>query len=221
MIGEQKTIRFSPLLLLGGRAGDLLGRRRLLLLGLTLFALASLTCGLALSPLMLILSCFVQGAGARTPGHQAPVTHRTGLDGAWPGVALLYDKWGQLYRQRIARTAADSPGHSSGPPNCVDRCDNGCGSARAGSGRWLAHNRPADRLGGRICLLATIAAAHTVQTGSLAAGYGFSYFVAIGIVLIAMALVAMQLNHKACQSELTRQRQVAAQTRTDALLRKG
>src|SRR5437764_11930383 len=58
------ALTFGSLLLLGGRAGDLLGRRRLLLLGLTLFALASLTCGLALSPLMLILSRFVQGAGA-------------------------------------------------------------------------------------------------------------------------------------------------------------
>jgi len=34
-------------------------------------------------------------------------------------------------------------------------------------------------------------------------------------------LVATQLNHKACQSELARQRPEAAQTRTDALLRKG
>src|SRR6266480_1107614 len=58
------ALTFGSLLLLGGRAGDLLGRRRLLVLGLTLFGLASLTCGLALSPLMLILSRFVQGAGA-------------------------------------------------------------------------------------------------------------------------------------------------------------
>jgi len=34
-------------------------------------------------------------------------------------------------------------------------------------------------------------------------------------------LVATQLNHKACQAEHTRQRQEAAQARTDALLRKG
>ncbi len=72
-----------------------------------------------------------------------------------------------------------------------------------------------------LALLATIAAARMVQTGSLAAGYGFSYLVAIGIVLIAMVLVATQLNHKACQSELARQHQEAVQTRTDALLRKG
>src|SRR2546421_1725099 len=58
------ALTFGSLLLLGGRVGDLLGRRRLLVLGLTLFGLASLTCGLALSPLMLILSRFVQGAGA-------------------------------------------------------------------------------------------------------------------------------------------------------------
>ena len=72
-----------------------------------------------------------------------------------------------------------------------------------------------------LALLATIAAARTAQTGLLAAGFGFSYLVAIGIVLIAMVLVATQLNHKACQSELARQHQQSVQTRTDALLRKG
>src|SRR5206468_12086882 len=39
------ALTFGSLLLLGGRAGDSLGRRRLLVLGLTLFGLASLTCG--------------------------------------------------------------------------------------------------------------------------------------------------------------------------------
>ena len=50
------ALTFGSLLLLGGRAGDLLGRRHLLMLGLLLFGLASLSCGLALSPLMLTLS---------------------------------------------------------------------------------------------------------------------------------------------------------------------
>ena len=71
-----------------------------------------------------------------------------------------------------------------------------------------------------LALLATIAAARTVQTGSLAAGYGFSFLVATGILLIAMVLVATQLNHQACQSELERQRQQAAPTKADALLEK-
>jgi EmrB/QacA subfamily drug resistance transporter len=61
-----------------------------------------------------------------------------------------------------------------------------------------------------LALLAILAAARTEQTGSLATGYGFSYLVATGIVLIAIWLVATQLNHQACQAELARQRQQAA-----------
>jgi MFS family permease len=71
-----------------------------------------------------------------------------------------------------------------------------------------------------LALLATAAAARTAQTGSLAAGYGFSFLVATGILLIAMVLVATQLNHQACQSELARQRQQAAPTKADVLLQK-
>lgn len=51
------------LLLLGGRLADILGRRRLFLLGVGLFAIASATCGAAASPGMLVASRFVQGAG--------------------------------------------------------------------------------------------------------------------------------------------------------------
>ncbi len=52
------------LLLLGGRAGDLFGRRRLLLVGLTLFALASMAGGLSASPWMLLAARTAQGMGA-------------------------------------------------------------------------------------------------------------------------------------------------------------
>jgi EmrB/QacA subfamily drug resistance transporter len=58
------TVVFGGLLLLGGRAGDVLGRRRMLLAGLTLFAAASLSSGLAQNPAMLIVSRIAQGAGA-------------------------------------------------------------------------------------------------------------------------------------------------------------
>src|SRR5882757_10081338 len=51
------------LLLLGGRMADILGRRRLFLLGVGLFAIASATCGAAVNPAMLVASRFVQGAG--------------------------------------------------------------------------------------------------------------------------------------------------------------
>ncbi len=51
------------LLLLGGRLADILGRRRLFLLGVGVFAVASATSGAAVDPGMLVASRFVQGAG--------------------------------------------------------------------------------------------------------------------------------------------------------------
>jgi len=50
-------------LLLGGRMADILGRRRLFLLGVGLFAIASASCGAAVNPGMLVVSRFVQGLG--------------------------------------------------------------------------------------------------------------------------------------------------------------
>jgi MFS family permease len=49
--------------LLAGRLGDLIGRRRIFLAGLTLFTLASLACGLAPSKETLIAGRFIQGIG--------------------------------------------------------------------------------------------------------------------------------------------------------------
>ena len=58
-------LTFGGLLLLGGRSGDILGRRRLFMVGLGLFALFSLLCGLATSSGMLIAFRALQGsAGA-------------------------------------------------------------------------------------------------------------------------------------------------------------
>ena len=54
---------FGGLLLLSGRIGDLVGRRRVLLGGLTLFVVASALCGVAGSPAWLVAARFVQGAG--------------------------------------------------------------------------------------------------------------------------------------------------------------
>jgi EmrB/QacA subfamily drug resistance transporter len=59
------ALTFGGFLLLGGRSGDLLGRRRIFMLGLALFAVASLLCGLSTSPGMLIAMRALQGvAGA-------------------------------------------------------------------------------------------------------------------------------------------------------------
>jgi MFS family permease len=57
------AMTYGSLLLLSGRAGDLVGRRELLQIGLVVFGIASLTCGLAQSSLMLVLSRAAQGVG--------------------------------------------------------------------------------------------------------------------------------------------------------------
>jgi EmrB/QacA subfamily drug resistance transporter len=427
------ALTFGSLLLPGGRAGDMLGRRRLLLLGLTLFAFASLTCGLALSPLMLILSRFVQGAGAAfvSPSALSLLTS-TNAEGAarnralsiWQattaagasagviagGVLTQYLGWRAIFlvnlpivavlllliprvipddrstsRQRIdalgaalvtASAAALIYGLSSGQQqgfgspgtllalgaavllalafvlverttatpivpfsyfsSATHRAAVGAillmgavlaayvyftslymqrvlgesallaglslipatgtviltstfatrrlldrlgvkrmlliGLASMGLGQvWFSFMRsggsyvvnvlpgllltawgialalPAASIGATtgvdrreqglagglltagqqigaavgLALLATIAAARTEQTGSLATGFDVSYLVAAGLVLIAMVLVATQLNHKVCQAEHARQRQEVSQVGTDALLRKG
>src|SRR5215468_7849231 len=58
------AVAFGGLLLLGGRAGDLLGRRRIFIAGLLVFSLASLLGGLATGQAWLIAARAAQGAGA-------------------------------------------------------------------------------------------------------------------------------------------------------------
>jgi EmrB/QacA subfamily drug resistance transporter len=58
------TLVFGGFLLLGGRAGDLLGRKRIFLIGLVIFTVASLLDGLASSEGMLIAARSLQGLGA-------------------------------------------------------------------------------------------------------------------------------------------------------------
>src|SRR2546430_13668358 len=58
------TLTFGGLLLLGARAGDLLGRRRMFVAGIALFALSSLAAGAAQSAAWLLAARAVQGVGA-------------------------------------------------------------------------------------------------------------------------------------------------------------
>ena len=58
------AITFGGFLLLGGRMADLLGRRRIFIVGLTIFTVASLICGLANSAGVLFTARAVQGVGA-------------------------------------------------------------------------------------------------------------------------------------------------------------
>ena len=58
------ALTFGGFLLLGGRVADLLGRRRVFMVGVALFTLASLACGLSNSEGTLIAARAVQGLGA-------------------------------------------------------------------------------------------------------------------------------------------------------------
>jgi EmrB/QacA subfamily drug resistance transporter len=60
------TLAFGGLLLLGARAGDIVGRRRIFVVGLALFTFASLLVGLAQTPAWLVAARVLQGVGAAT-----------------------------------------------------------------------------------------------------------------------------------------------------------
>ncbi len=89
-------LTYGGFLLLGGRLGDLLGRRRMLLTGLVVFAAASLTAGLANSAGLLVAARLVQGVGAAlmAPAALSELTtsFREGKDrntalGAWGAIS--------------------------------------------------------------------------------------------------------------------------------------
>src|ERR1700729_3836204 len=65
------ALTFGSLLLFGGRVGDLAGHRRVLLIGLSAFGVASLAAGLSPTSLALIISRFLQGASAAFVAPQA------------------------------------------------------------------------------------------------------------------------------------------------------
>jgi EmrB/QacA subfamily drug resistance transporter len=91
------ALLFGGFLLLGGRAGDLIGRKRIFLAGLVLFTAASLLCALATGETWLILSRGLQGLGAAlvSPAALSIVTttfregaERTKALGVWAAIAV-------------------------------------------------------------------------------------------------------------------------------------
>jgi MFS family permease len=88
------ALTLSSLILFGGSLGDLLGRRRIYVIGVVWFALASLACALAPTIEVLIAARAVQGVGAAllTPGSLAIIEasfrseDRGAAIGAWSGL---------------------------------------------------------------------------------------------------------------------------------------
>src|SRR5262245_36825914 len=89
------TLTLAGLLLVGGALGDRYGRRRIFLLGVIWFAVASLLCGIAPSAGVLIAARALQGVGAAllTPGSLAIIeasftpSDRGKAIGAWSGLS--------------------------------------------------------------------------------------------------------------------------------------
>jgi EmrB/QacA subfamily drug resistance transporter len=91
------ALLFGGFLLLGGRAGDLIGRKRVFLAGVIVFTLASIVCGVAQSETWLIVARGVQGLGAAlvSPAALSIVTttfregtERTRAMGVWAAIAV-------------------------------------------------------------------------------------------------------------------------------------
>src|SRR3954464_6932288 len=61
---ESYGLLLSALILVGGALGDSLGRRKIFIVGVSIFALASVACGLAMSIRELVIARSVQGIGA-------------------------------------------------------------------------------------------------------------------------------------------------------------
>src|SRR4051794_38534291 len=118
------TLTFGGFLLLGGRAADLFGRRRVFLGGLVVFSLASLAGGLAQSEGWLIAARAVQGLGAAiiSPAALSIVT-TTFAEGSERNKAL--GVWGRS-RAPVARpaccSAASSPTASAGNGSSSSTC---------------------------------------------------------------------------------------------------
>ncbi|MFZ3381580.1 MAG: MFS transporter, partial [Candidatus Acidiferrales bacterium] len=94
---EAYGLFLGALILVGGSLGDLLGRRRMFLAGVTLFAAASIACALAPSIHQLILARAVQGLGAAflVPGSLSiisasfPANERGRAIGTWSGFTAI------------------------------------------------------------------------------------------------------------------------------------
>lgn len=98
------ALTLASFILLGGTLGDRFGRRRVFVIGVVWFALASLACGLAVDVHMLIAARAVQGIGAAllTPGSLAILqasfrsTDRARAIGAWSGLGGVATAIGPL-----------------------------------------------------------------------------------------------------------------------------
>ena len=138
-------LTFGGFLLLGGRLGDLFGHRRLFLIGVALFTLASIACGSATSQGLLVAARAVQGLGGAVVSAVAlslimvlftEPAERAKAMGVFGFVA------GRRRQHRRARSAASSPTSSTGTGSSSSTSRSGSSST---SSRCRLLPRPAAR----------------------------------------------------------------------------
>lgn len=145
-------LTFGGLLLLGGRSADLLGRRRVFMVGVALFVASSLACGLVWSSAVLIAARVVQGISAAimaptalsllmTVFPEGPDRNRAlgiwgGIGGIGATAGLLIG--GPVTRCSVGNGCSSSTSRWASPCSCsAGRC---CGRAttRAACGTWIS-----------------------------------------------------------------------------------
>lgn len=112
-VSNAYLLTLGALVLIGGAAGDRFGRRRVFLIGVAVFALASIACGLAPTVEGLIAGRALQGVGAAllTPGALAvigavfPPEERGKAFGTWAGAGALFGMIGPLVGGWLADAA--------------------------------------------------------------------------------------------------------------------
>ena len=112
-VSNAYLLTLGALVLIGGAAGDRFGRRKVFLIGVALFALASVGCGLAPTAGLLIAGRAAQGIGAAllTPGALAvigsafPPNERGKAFGTWAGAGALFGMIGPLVGGWLADSA--------------------------------------------------------------------------------------------------------------------
>ncbi len=140
-------LTYGGFLLLGGRLGDLLGRRRVLLAGLSVFAVSSLTAGLAASAGLLVAARLVQGTGAALMAPAAlselTVSFRQGKDRKHGARGM-----GSRQRDRRRRWRLPRRSYLAGTRMAVDLlrqpaglCHGGCRSVPPARGRPRRQDR--------------------------------------------------------------------------------
>jgi EmrB/QacA subfamily drug resistance transporter len=188
------AIAFGGLLILGGRAADLFGRRRMFIAGLLVFTAASLAGGLAHDPVLLVASRLVQGAGAAlvapaalsliTTGFaQGPARNRAlGIYGATASVGFVA---GQVLGGVLVQFTSWRAVFLVNVP---------VGLAAVALAPWLLgesrQRRPGTRLDGTGALLVTVAVAAAVFAVSQLDVLGWTSPVLLGALALAVVAAA-------------------------------